>query len=143
MGGDKGRKQPNSSPKILQERSQSHILIVFSLKMSLARPPQFKSPSALSFMFILVWFIRLLLKFICNLKIYSQHSINKEHGQQYPTPGTNFYLRQRSSVVQKCNDQNNSYRGKHLIVVCLQFQSLVHYCHDREHGSTWVDTALE
>jgi hypothetical protein len=40
---------------------------------------------------------------------------------QYPTPGTNFCLRV-SIAMKRHHDQDNSYKGKHLIGAGLQFQ---------------------
>ena len=45
-------------------------------------------------------------------------------------------------AVKRHHDQGNSYKGKHLIEVDLQFRSSVHHHHDRKHGSIQAGLVL-
>ena len=50
----------------------------------------------------------------------------------------------RASIVMKRHyDHSNSYKGKHLIGVGLQFRGLVYYCHGGWHGGKQADMVLE
>ena len=41
------------------------------------------------------------------------------------------------------HDRVNSYKGKHLTGVGLQFRGFVRYCHGEKHGDTQADRLLE
>jgi hypothetical protein len=45
-------------------------------------------------------------------------------------------------VVKRHHDQDNSYKGKHLIGA-YYFRGLLHYRHGRKHGSMQADMVLE
>jgi hypothetical protein len=45
--------------------------------------------------------------------------------------------------MKRHHDHGNTYKRKHLIGASLQFSGLVHYHHDREHGSKQVDIVLK
>ena len=47
-----------------------------------------------------------------------------------------------SIAIEETLYHGNSYKGKHLVVVALQFRSLVH-CHDGKQGSMQTDVVLE
>jgi hypothetical protein len=45
--------------------------------------------------------------------------------------------------MKKHYDHGNSYKGKDLIGLAYSFRGLVHYHHDRKHGSMQADMVLE
>ena len=48
-----------------------------------------------------------------------------------------------STAVKRHHHRSNPYKGKHLIGAGLQFRGLVHYHHDRKHGSVQAGMVLE